>query len=264
MKIKKAKVITVTSSKGGIGKTMFILNLSGIYTKLQVKTLLIDLDIYTGGISTALNLPDNKTVYNLVDDIMNNRYKNGDDYLSKVNEYIDVLPAPKDPRQGGKIEPRYIEQLITNYRNRYDLILIDTSHILINSNIMALDSSDIILYMLSNDPLDLANSKSMMAIFKDIDRENVKVILNESFSQDKKYFSTFDIKSVIKRNIDYILNSSMYVKNIDKYVMDGEILTLNSRLSFKSKRDQNCYINIAKDLLKEDDINEEEQKNISE
>ena len=66
-------------------------------------------------------------------------------------------------------------------------------------------------------------------VFKDIEKSNVKVLLNNSFSLDKGYFSLFDIKNVIKKNIDYTLDKSMYIKNIDKYIMDGKILTLNNQ-----------------------------------
>ena len=64
--------------------------------------------------------------------------------------------------------------------------------------------------MISNDPIDLANTKSMMAIFNDVEKD-VKVLLNDSFSLDKTYFSLFDIKNVIKHNVDYSLNKSFYI-----------------------------------------------------
>ena len=254
MKKNLGKVITITSSKGGIGKTVFALNLAGMYHKLGLKTLVIDLDLYAGGVAVSLNLPERRTIYNLVDDILNNRYKEAFDYITEYNENIYILPACKDPRQGSKIENRLIEQIIDIYRFRFDVILIDTSHVLIDSNIVALDKADTILYMISNDPIDLSNTKSMMAIFKDIEKNNVKVILNNSFSLDKGYFSLFDIKNVIKKNIDYTLNKSMYIKNIDKYIMDGKILTLNNSLSFSDKKDYDRLMMIAKDLV--GDINE--------
>lgn len=255
MKINKGKVITITSSKGGVGKTIFALNLAGIYHKLNKKTLIIDLDLYAGGVAVSLNLRESKTIYNLVDDILNNHYHEAYDYLTKYNENIYVLPSCKDPRQGGKIENRFIEQIINIYKSRFDVILIDTSHVLIDSNIVALDNADTILYMISNDPVDLANTKSMMAIFKDIEKDNVKVLLNNSFALNKEYFSLFDIKNVIKHNVDYTLNKSFYIRNIDKYVMDGKILTLNSNLSYKDYHDYERLVMIAKDLVG-GDINE--------
>lgn len=249
MEVKKGKVITITSSKGGIGKTVFTLNLAGIYHQLGLKALIIDLDLYAGGIAVSVNLNEGKTIYNLVDDILNNHYHEAYDYLSKYNENIYILPSCKDPRQGSKIENRFIEQIINIYKSRFDVILIDTSHVLIDSNIVALDSSDTILYMISNDPIDLANTKSMMAIFRDVEKDNVKVLLNDSFSQGKTYFSLFDIKNVIKHNVDYSLNKSLYIQNIDKYIMEGKILTLNKHLSYRNSADFNRLVMIAKDLV---------------
>lgn len=249
MKVKKGKVITVTSSKGGIGKTVFTLNLAGIYHQLGLKTLIIDLDLSAGGIAVSVNLDEGKTIYNLVDDILNNHYQEAYDYLSKYNDNIYILPSCKDPRQGSKIENRFIEQIINIYKSRFDVVLIDTSHVLVDSNIVAMDASDIILYMISNDPIDLANTKSMMAIFNDVEKDNVKVVLNNSFSKDKLYFSMFDIKNIIKHNVDYTLNKSMYINDIDRYIMEGKILTLNKNLSFNDVNDYNRMVMIAKDLV---------------
>jgi len=251
MKFKKGKVITVTSSKGGIGKTIFISNLAGTYHFLKKKALLIDLDLYTGGISTLLDLKSAKTIYNLVDDFINNRFTNINDYVISYSEYLDVLPACKDPRQGSKIDARYIEQIIEIYRAKYDVVLVDTNHIPLPINLLVMDLSDTILYMISNDPLDLANSKSIMTIFKDTDKNNIKVILNNSFDLSKKYFSVFDIKNVIRTNIDYILDKSMYIHDIDKYIMEGKILVLNDKLSFKNDKDKNLLIKMALDLCED-------------
>lgn len=258
MKVKRGKVITITSSKGGIGKTVFATNLTGVFGYLKKKTLLIDLDLYAGGIGTFLNLSNTKTIYNLVDDITNNRFKDVRDYVSKYDEYIDVMASPKDPRQGAKIDVNMIERIIETYKMHYDIVVVDTNHLTIPANLMALDLSDDILYLVSNDPIDLANTKSMMSIFHDTGKDNVKVILNESFSKDKGYFSNFDIKSVIKHNIDYILSSSMYIKNIDKYIMEGKILTLNDNLRFNNTKDKELLLSIANRLS---EVNNEEESN---
>ena len=50
------KVITVSSVKGGVGKTTMVLNLAGIYCGLNKKVLIIDLDLYCGGVAVSFNV----------------------------------------------------------------------------------------------------------------------------------------------------------------------------------------------------------------
>ena len=45
MKDYKGKIISITSSKGGVGKTIFATNLAGVYDYLKRKVLLIDMDL---------------------------------------------------------------------------------------------------------------------------------------------------------------------------------------------------------------------------
>ncbi len=249
MKGIKGKVIAIASGKGGVGKTIFATNLTGVYHHLKRKVLLIDMDLSSGGVNVLLNLNNPKTIYNLADDILNNRFKEAGDYVYHYSEYIDILPSCKDPRQASKIDIKLIEQIITVYKNSYDVVILDTTHIPTPYTLTALDLADKVLFLLTENPLDLKNSSSMLTILKEIKEDNIKVILNNSVSMEKNYFSKFDIKSVIKHNIDYILPNSMYISNINKYLMEGEVLVLNKHLSFKNKSDSELLIKIAKDMV---------------
>ena len=253
MKGIKGKIIAVASSKGGVGKTIFATNLVGVYHFLKKKVLLIDMDLSCGGISVMLNLTDAKTIYNLSDDILNNRFKEANDYVYHYSEYIDILPSCKDPRQGSKIDLKIIEQIISVYKNNYDVVVLDTNHIPTSYTLEALDLADTVLFMITDNIIDLKNSASLISILKDIKEDNVKVILNNSYRAEKNYFSKFDIKSVIHHNIDYILPSSMFVNNINKFLMEGEILVLNKNLKFNNKSDQELLIKISEDLVGDND-----------
>ena len=253
MKGIKGKVIAIASSKGGVGKTIFATNLAGVYHHLKKKVLLIDLDLSSGGVNVLLNLTNAKTIYNLADDILNNRFKETGDYVYHYSEYIDILSSCKDPRQGSKIDIKLIEQIITVYKNNYDVIILDTTHIPTPYTLTALDLSDKVLFMITDSLLDLKNSASMLAILNEIKEDKVKVILNNSINYEKNYFSKFDIKSTIKYNIDYILPSTMFIPNINKYLMDGKILVLNNQLSFKNNSDRELLIKIAEVMVGEKD-----------
>lgn len=248
MKNIKGKVLTITSSKGGVGKTIFATNLLGVFDHLKKKALLIDMDLSCGGVSVLLNLDNKKTIYNLFDDILNNRFKNTDDYVYHYSENVDIIPSCKDPRQGNKIDSKVLEQIVSIYKNNYDIVLLDTTHVPVISTLVSLDIADEVLFLITDNPLDLKNSASMLSILGD----NVKVVLNNSYRNEKNYFSRFDIKSVIKRNIDYILPNSMFINNINKYIMDGKILVLNDKLSFNNNKDRDLLIKIAHDMVGED------------
>ncbi len=249
MKKRIGKSLCLFSGKGGVGKTVLALNLAGIYAGIEKKVLLVDLDLSGGGIALATNKPAIKTVYNFVDDYNNNRFKDFNDYVVKYNDYIDILPSPKDPRQATKIDSKYIEILLDKATFHYDVVLIDTNHVLNEINLVVLDAVDSILFVMQNDPMDLKNMKSLLSIFKDLEKTNYKILLNNSRDPFKKYFTMFDIKSIIKSNVDYELTSEFYVKNMDAYVMNGEIVTLQPKAANTFNKDYTTLVKIALDFM---------------
>lgn len=249
MKNAKGKIVTITSTKGGVGKTITTLNLAGVYSKLGYKTLVIDLDLYGGAVATYLNSDNDKTIYTIVEDLTNNRYEKMEDYIYSYDENIDIIAAPKDPRMANKIDSKYIPLIFRNVIYKYDVILVDTSHILNEINIVTLDNSDTILYIFTNDTFDLKNTASFISIMKDVGYKNYYTILNESIMTSKNYYSLFDIRNIIKTNIDFTISKTMHIKNIDKYLLEGQIVIFNKKLLFSDKKELEKIKSLAEKLL---------------
>ena len=253
---KMGKSLVVSSVKGGVGKTVTVLNLAGICELLNKKTLIIDFDIYTGNIALTLNTRFISSMYNLTQDIANGAYHNLSDYVVKYDKYIDILPAPKDPRASLKINLSYIETIIDLAKSEYDVVLIDSTHILNELNIRLFDKVDHILLLMTNDPQDVKNMKALTKILNISNHKKYEVMLNNAVNPDKKYFSEFDLATIINHIINYTMSSKFYLKNMDDFIMNGEIVTLNKKMSGLFNKEFANYTNLILDLInsKEGDL----------
>ena len=252
------KIISVSSVKGGVGKTTTALNLAGIYCELGKRVLIIDMDLYSGGIAVSLNINSKKDIFMLIDSMSSNRFTNLRDYVTTYNKSIDVLACPRDPREASKIESKYIPLIFDIAKKEYDVVIVDTSHILDEINLTVLDYSYMSVFIITNDFIDLKNNKNLISIFKDLDKKNYLMLLNLSRDTGRDYMSLYDIRTAIKNNIDYTISRNYYIKNIDKYIMDGEILTLNKNLNALHSKDISNMKKLALDLI--DDKHGKEEK----
>ena len=246
--LRKSKSVLITSTKGGVGKTIFTLNLAGILSTIGRKVLIIDLDLTGGGIALALNKPYNKSIYEMSEDIKNNVFSEFEDYTLKFDKYISAIACPKDPRDASKIDLRYIDIIIDQASFIYDAILIDTNHNLSPLNLFLMDKVDQTLFVVNNDPLNLKSTRSMLAILKNMQIDNYKVLLNMSNNPYKDYFSMYDVKNILQANIDYTLSSAFYVENIDQFIMAGKIVAMDEQVPRVYNKDYTSLVNIATDI----------------
>jgi len=261
-KTKKGKIITITSMKGGIGKTISTLQLAIIMKKLNKSVLIVDLDLYNGDIAFSLDINVKSSIYNICDDVTNNRYKSDllKQYISKYDEFIDILAAPKDPRQATKIDRKSLDIILRSLSNKYDVILIDTNHILDVINMVAFECSDIILDIFTNDAFDVKRTKNFISICKNMKVDNLKLILNNSLEDKKKYFSEYDIEAVIKDKIDFIIPKSFNIKGLDKYIVDGKTIEVCEKTIKSSSKDYAKLSHFALSLLENNRKGDESEK----
>ncbi|MBO5096339.1 MAG: AAA family ATPase [Bacilli bacterium] len=249
MSISRGKTMCISSAKGGVGKTFITTNLAGIFAQLDKKVLILDFDLSNGAIGVTLNTPFEKNIYNFIDDYSNNRYKAFENYITRYNDNIYFLASPKDPRQSNKIDPKYIDIILDKATNLFDIVLIDTNHDFSEFNISTMDKVDQILFVITNDLVDLKNMRSLLSVFKDIELTNYKLLLNNSRDPFKKYFSLYDMKNLLKNNIDYIITSDLFLKNIDIYNIEGKIVSLDPKMPNVFNKDYVTFMTIASDLF---------------
>lgn len=251
---KMGKSLVISSVKGGVGKTITAINLAGISSMIGKKTLIIDFDIYTGNIALALNTKFISNMYNLTQDISTNKYQSLKDYVIKYNDLIDVLPAPKDPRASLKIDLTYIETIIDIARSVYDIVIIDTTHILNELNIRLIDKTDSLLLLMENDPQDAKNMKALLKILNNSEKLHYDILLNNSTNPYKHYFTKFDLETIIDHKIKYELPNNFFIKNVDDFIMNGEIITLNKRMSITFNKEFSTFTSIIHDLYLDSEV----------
>ncbi len=256
MNNQNGKIITISSVKGGVGKTTLAINLAGLYFLMKKRVLIIDLDLYAGGIATCLNINNKKDIYLLADTLNSNNQVELSDYVTSYNKGIDVLAAPKDPRDVSKIDSKYITKIFDLAKRDYDIVLVDTNHSLDEIALLAIDEAYNSIFVITNDLVDIKNMKSLVSIFNDMDKHNYKIVLNNSRDTGRDYISLFDIRNMIKSNVDFTISRNFYIRNIDKYVIGGEILTLNKGIRRFCNTDIKNMEKLALSLIEEVSDNE--------
>lgn len=241
----RGKIVCFYGGKGGVGKTTTLLSLAGTLSKLNKKVLIVDLDLTNGAIAISLNREANKTIFNFVEDYINNKYNDLDKYITKYDENISFVASPKDPRYASRIDVKYIDILLEKSVYNYDVVLIDTQSILNEISVYSLDKSDIVYLLTTNDCVSLKNIKNLVNLFIENNLDKYKIILNNSFIPNKDYFSNYDIKNIIGHNVDYVISSSFHVNNLDELVVNGEIITYK----YSKFKDEKIFKLIANEII---------------
>ncbi|MCL4238753.1 MAG: septum site-determining protein MinD [Anaerolineae bacterium] len=119
-----ARVITITSGKGGVGKTTATANLAVALANLGKKVVCIDADIGLRNLDVVMGL-ENRIVYDLVD-VVEGRCKLRQAMVKdKRVPDLYLLPAAQT-RDKTAVSPQDMVALTSQLRGDYDYILIDS------------------------------------------------------------------------------------------------------------------------------------------
>ena len=120
-----AKVITITSGKGGVGKTTVTANLATALAMRGHKVVAIDSDIGLRNLDVVLGL-ENRIVYDLVDVIEGRCRLNQAMIKDKRLPELLLLPASQK-RDKSAVNAMDISKVCNDLRAEHDFILIDSA-----------------------------------------------------------------------------------------------------------------------------------------
>lgn len=180
---KDKKVITITSSIGGEGKTFTAMNLAAIFALSGHKTILIGGDLRKPKLHEDFNLKDDTGLSSY---LINK--SSLQDVITKTEiESLEVIGSgPTPPNPAELLDSPKMQELITELNKTYDYVIIDTPPIgLVTDGVILMQHADINLYVVRH---GYSKAKSLSIINNLYEQEqvkNVNVIIN-----DFKYSST--------------------------------------------------------------------------
>lgn len=119
-----ARVITVTSGKGGVGKTTATANIGAALAALGHKVVCMDADIGLRNLDVVLGL-ENRIVYDLVD-VVEGRCKLRQALIrDKRMEDLYLIPAAQT-RDKNAVSPKDMVRICDELRKDFDFIVIDS------------------------------------------------------------------------------------------------------------------------------------------
>lgn len=191
------RIVTVTSGKGGVGKTNLSANLSLHLAALGYRACIFDADLGLANINILLGLYPEHTI----EDVILNK-KSLSDVIIKNYQGIDVIPGSSGVEKIANIEADQLEHLIKSFSilDDYDFLFFDTSAGVSKHVIpFCLSSSEIIL-IITPEPTSLTDAYALLKILCLNGLEtSVKIVVNQckNTAIAKQTYSKF--KEVVKK-----------------------------------------------------------------
>lgn len=172
---KKCAVLTVFSTKGGVGKTVLSTNMAAAIARAtEGRVVLIDLDLQFGDVGIAMGLSPERTILDFADHAPDADSKMIDDMLLTHPSGLKVLLAPKEPESADLITGERVVSIMSALKNYADFIIIDTPASFNDNVLAALDESDEICLVLTLDLPSVKNIKLCLRTLSELKYEHVK------------------------------------------------------------------------------------------
>lgn len=160
----KSKVITVFSSKGGVGRTTVATNLAIKLAQKKRKVAILDFDMEFGEVASSMRIETRDTISELLQEQSSPNADTIRKYMSMHSSGITILSAPASPEFADHISSSQIEKIISVLRTYYDYLIIDTSMGFNSINLSCFDASSMILYVTGMDLATLRRTKKGLSI----------------------------------------------------------------------------------------------------
>ncbi len=177
------KVITVYGPKGGVGTTTIATNLAVALQSPESKVVIVDGNLQYGDVAVFHNEQPRNTILDLtpraseldpeiVEEVLILHEKSG----------VHILAAPPRPEMAEQVNPEQFIHVIKFLKTIYNYIVIDTETHLTETVISALDASDVIVLVVTQEIPAIKNAKSFLTLIDQfqIGRARVICVMNKN------------------------------------------------------------------------------------
>jgi pilus assembly protein CpaE len=199
----KGKIVTITSAKGGSGKTVLATNVALVLNRLpDTKVVLVDADLQFGDVCLVLQLEPRFTMVNAAHELHKLDAELLDSLLTEHPSGLKVLAAPLEPAFADDITTAGLMQMLDVLTENYDYVLVDTAAMLDELILSLIERSDEILMLVDMDLPSVKNAKLALETLRllKFSTANVRLVINRSNSKAK--LDNKEIEGALKMEIE--------------------------------------------------------------
>jgi septum site-determining protein MinD len=192
-----ARVITITSGKGGVGKTTATANLGVALALLGQRVVTVDADIGLRNLDVLMGL-ENRVVYdivNVVEGVCRLRQALVKD--KRLSELLYLLPAAQT-RDKSAISPEDMVQVCEQMRNDYDFVLIDSPAGIEQGFRNAIAPADEVLIITTPEVSAVRDADRIIGLIEAEEKGPARLIINRIRPDMVKRGDMLDIEDVIE------------------------------------------------------------------
>ncbi|MCH5180423.1 MAG: septum site-determining protein MinD [Erysipelotrichales bacterium] len=233
-----ARVIVVTSGKGGVGKTTVTALIGRELARNGKKVVLIDADLGLKNLDVVLGL-ESRVVYDLEDVVKGRATLRQALVQDKFVPTLFLLPAWMRIN-ATDIDENYMNAIINNLQNECDFILIDSPAGIEKGFFNAIRNAKEAIVVLTLDKTSLRDADKVVGLLKNNQINDIKLVVNKN-SNSKTQLTIADVKRIMDVPLIGVLKDDKEVQGLQNY---GTLISSNSDLDVEIKNMTNKLLGI--------------------
>lgn len=176
-----AKVITITSGKGGVGKTNMTVNLGIALSRMGLKVVILDVDFGLANIDVLFGVVPKHTLVDLIRD-----ERNIFEVLTNGPENVKFLSGGSGVEELVRLDNRQLKRFVGNIAlldKLYDVILIDTGAGLSRNVMNFIMAADEVLLVTTPEPTAITDAYALVKMVSRRDvKKPIRILVNKAES----------------------------------------------------------------------------------
>ena len=193
-----ARVLAVTSGKGGVGKTFISANLAAALAKRGHRVLVLDADLGLANLDVVLNLHPKITLH----DVFTGK-STLDEAIVKAPGGFSVLLAGSGMVEYSRLTPEVRDQFLDVVRSlipRYDVLLLDTGAGISDVVLFAVSLASEVLVVATPEPTSLTDAYAAIKVLAmQHKRQHVRMVINQTARPGDGRAITTQLQQVLDR-----------------------------------------------------------------
>ena len=180
--IVQGRIVTMYSPKGGTGCTTLASNLAIALHNEDTRVVLLDANLQYGDVAMFFNEQGKNTILDIaprVDELDADVVE--ETMIKHEASGVHILAAPQRPEQAEKISVEQFTKVLDFLRRMYSYIVVDTSSLLTDIVLSAIDHSDAIVLVTTQDIPAIKNARLFLDLLHTmgIDRQRLVFVMNK-------------------------------------------------------------------------------------